>query len=91
MMQTTLGLHQHRTMIKQPLPAGVLTVPELFREAGYLTFNEAKDDYNFQRDRQRMYSPEFKRPTRSQVSAHLVGRDLTWLEQLRDFRGILQF
>jgi arylsulfatase A-like enzyme len=79
-MQTTFGLHHHRTMIKKPLPEGVLTVPELFRQAGYLTFNEAKDDYNFVRDRELMYSPEFKRP---EIRSHLVGRDLTWLRQLR--------
>ncbi|PAY19975.1 sulfatase [Rhodopirellula sp. SM50] len=82
-MQTTHGLHQHRTMIKKPLPDGVVTVPELFRDAGYLTFNEAKDDYNFRRDRDILYSPEFKRPTRKQVNSHMVGRDVSWLKQLR--------
>ena len=82
-MQTSYGLHNHRTMIKKPLPAELKTVPELFRAAGYLTFNEAKDDYNFKRDRQLMYSPEFKRPTRKQVASHMVGRDVSWLEQLR--------
>ena len=82
-MQTTYGLHNHRTMIKLPLPEQVTTVPELFRSAGYLTFNEAKDDYNFKRDRAQMYSPEFNRPTRKQVSGHLIGTDLTWLEQLK--------
>ena len=43
MMQTSLGLHQHRTMIKKPLPNGIFTVPTHFRRAGYVTFNEAKD------------------------------------------------
>ncbi|WP_197452283.1 sulfatase family protein [Rosistilla carotiformis] len=85
-MQTTHGLHQHRTMIKKPLPEGLTTVPELFRQAGYLTFNEAKDDYNFQRDRDAMYSPEFKRPTRRQVNSHLIGRDLSWLQPLQGKR-----
>lgn len=85
-MQTTHGLHNHRTMIKKPLPAELQTVPELFRAAGYLTFNEAKDDYNFQRDRDRMYSPEFERPTRKQVSSHMVGRDVSWLKQLQGQR-----
>lgn len=82
-MQTTHGLHQHRTMIKKPLPDGLVTIPELFRRAGYVTFNEAKDDYNFQRNRDVMYSPEFKRPTRKQVSGHMVGRDVSWLKQLK--------
>ncbi|TWT39865.1 Arylsulfatase [Thalassoglobus neptunius] len=82
-MQTTLGLHQHRTMIKQPLPEDVMTIPELFREAGYITFNEAKDDYNFSRPREKMYSPEFERPG---FKSHLPASDLTWLAQLRDQR-----
>lgn len=82
-MQTSHGLHQHRTMIKMPLPDGMLTVPELFRQAGYLTFNEAKDDYNFERDRKLMYSPEFKRP---KMNGHLAGRDVSWLKQLQGKR-----
>ena len=82
-MQTTHGLHHHRTMIKKPLPEEILTVPELFRQAGYLTFNEAKADYNFERDPDKMYSPEFKRPG---IKGHLVGRDLSWLKQLQGKR-----
>jgi N-sulfoglucosamine sulfohydrolase len=38
------------------LPDTVKTVPELFREAGYFTFNHGKDDYNFTRDRTLLYS-----------------------------------
>ena len=37
-MQTSHGLHQHRTMVKKPLPEGITTIPQLFRKAGYLTF-----------------------------------------------------
>ncbi|QDT01969.1 Arylsulfatase [Rubripirellula lacrimiformis] len=91
-MQTTHGLHQHRTMIKKPLPDDLLTVAELFRTAGYLTFNEAKDDYNFKRDRDLMYSPEFQRPTTRQVHSHMLGRDVSWLKQLqgKTFFGQIQ-
>ncbi|QDV40405.1 Arylsulfatase [Stieleria neptunia] len=91
-MQTTHGLHQHRTMIKKPLPDGVVTVPELFRDAGYLTFNEAKDDYNFARDRDILYSPDFNRPSRKQVNSHMIGRDVSWLKQLqgKPFFGQIQ-
>jgi len=39
MYQTTLGAHQHRTPDKKPLPAGVRTLPEWFRAAGYHTAN----------------------------------------------------
>jgi arylsulfatase A-like enzyme len=38
------------------LPEDVKTVPELFREAGYFTFNRGKDDYNFDYDRSQLYS-----------------------------------
>lgn len=38
------------------LPEGQKTVPELFRDAGYFTFNCGKDDYNFTRDRSLLYS-----------------------------------
>lgn len=87
--QTSLGLHHHRTMIKEKLPDTIRTVPELFRQAGYITFNEAKEDYNFVRDRRLLYSSEFKRP---KVKAHFVGGDLTWLEQLqgKPFFGQIQ-
>lgn len=82
-MQTTYGLQQHRTMIKKPLPEGVKAVPQLFREAGYLTFNEEKTDYNFSYDYNDLYSSDFERPSNSVVKSHLVGLDLTWLEQLK--------
>lgn len=38
------------------LPEGVTTVPELFRKAGYATFNRGKDDYNFTYDRNELYT-----------------------------------
>ena len=79
-MQTSHGLHHHRTMLKKPLPESISTIPELFRVAGYLTFNEEKEDYNFTRDRDRLYSPEFKRP---KMRGHLVGREVSWLKQLQ--------
>ena len=58
MMQTTIGAHNHRSC--RPNFRGkdmgkfdenilsIKTLPELFRKAGYYTFNEGgKDDYNF--------------------------------------------
>ncbi|MEE2639792.1 MAG: sulfatase [Planctomycetota bacterium] len=89
-MQTSLGLHHHRTMLRRPLPPDVLTLPEHFRRAGYLTFNESKDDYNFARDRKLLYSPGFKRPG---FRGHVSGSDYSWLGQLRNrkFFGQLQF
>jgi N-sulfoglucosamine sulfohydrolase len=91
-MQTTYGLHHHETMVKKPLPAGVFTLPELFRKAGYFTFNEAKTHYNFSYNTEDLFSPEFERPPISVVNSHLVGHDLTWLKQLqgRKFFGQIQ-
>lgn len=68
-MQTTFGVHQHRSSRNNApsgskhfnigmihLPDGVRTLPELFRSAGYYTFNEGgKDDYNFVFDRDTFY------------------------------------
>lgn len=82
-MQTSHGLHEHRTMIKKPLPEGITTIPQLFREAGYMTFNEQKTDYNFLYTYSDLFSPEFKRPTKKVMRSHLVAHDLTWLEQLK--------
>jgi len=58
--QIRLGTHVQRSS-RFPgeeiyLPEGVKTVPELFREAGYFTFNRGKDDYNFSYDREKLYS-----------------------------------
>ncbi|MFC1652997.1 sulfatase [Planctomycetota bacterium] len=57
---TTVGTHNHpssRTIEDAIfLPDEVKTVPELFREAGYFTFNAGKDDYNFIYDRSKLYS-----------------------------------
>ncbi|MEM7364332.1 MAG: sulfatase [Pseudomonadota bacterium] len=38
------------------LPEDQKTIPELFRDAGYFTFNRGKDDYNFANDRAALYS-----------------------------------
>lgn len=46
--QYTIGAHQHRTAKKQPLPAGILPVPQLLEKAGYYTCNlDGKTDCNF--------------------------------------------
>ena len=65
-MQTTTGTHQHRSSrtvdgeivpkdLRIHLPKYIKTIPELMKAAGYYTFNNGKDDYNFHYDRKALY------------------------------------
>lgn len=55
--QTTIGAHNHYSSFEtwrgqtfdkwDPTHLGVRTIPEIFRSAGYYTFNEGKNHYNF--------------------------------------------
>ena len=55
-----IGAHDHRSGrvpgYRIQLPEGVVTVPELFRAAGYETYNASKDDFNFTYDRTKLYT-----------------------------------
>ena len=55
-----IGAHDHRSGrvpgYRIHLPEGVVTVPELFRAAGYETYNASKDDFNFTYDRTKLYT-----------------------------------
>lgn len=55
-----IGAHDHRSGrvpgYRIHLPQGVVTVPELFRAAGYETYNASKDDFNFAYDRAKLYT-----------------------------------
>ena len=55
-----IGAHDHRSGrvsgYRISLPDDVVTVPELFRRAGYETYNAGKDDFNFTYDRSALYS-----------------------------------
>lgn len=55
-----IGAHDHRSGrvpgYRIHLPEGVVTVPELFRAAGYETYNAGKDDFNFTYDRSKLYT-----------------------------------
>jgi len=65
MYQTSIGAHHHRSSRgahKIHLPAGIKTVPELFKAHGYYTCNSqenpkrpGKEDYNFVYNRKTMY------------------------------------
>ncbi|WP_276256290.1 sulfatase family protein [Halomontanus rarus] len=57
MYQTAIGAHNHYSSFGEwrgqemerwdPTHLGVRTIPEIFRSAGYYTFNEGKNHYNF--------------------------------------------
>ncbi len=66
-MQTTTGTHQHRSSRNfkkggpvaknlYQVPGKYKAIPQLMMEAGYHTFNNGKDDYNFTYDRAKLYS-----------------------------------
>jgi arylsulfatase A-like enzyme len=62
-MSTTLGVHNHHSSRTEEsaiyLPEGIQTIPEIFKKAGYFTFNNGKDDYNFTYDRKALYSQDY--------------------------------
>lgn len=64
LMPTTLGLHNHHSSRDLAsaifLPDTIKTLPELFKEAGYFTYNQGKDDYNFWYDRRNLYEGDFR-------------------------------
>ncbi len=65
MYQTTIGAHEHYSSFEvwrnvemeewDPNYLGVQTIPELFKKAGYYTFNEGKFHYNFVYDQSNLY------------------------------------
>ena len=95
MMQTSIGAHHHRSGRASfrgqdlgpgfddiRLPKGVSTLPEIFRAAGYWTFNEGgKDDYNFKHDTGKMY--DFIPKGRGIAPASLVSGDC-WKGRKKD-------
>ena len=63
MMSTTLGLHNHHSSRTEEsaiyLSDSIKTIPELFKQVGYFSFNNGKDDYNFSYDRRDLYEQDY--------------------------------
>jgi arylsulfatase A-like enzyme len=65
MYQTTIGAHEHYSSFRvwrgdkmetwDPNHLGIRTIPEIFKHAGYYTFNEGKFHYNFVFRKDRLY------------------------------------
>ena len=81
-MQTTLGTHNHHSSRTEEtairLPDHVTTLPELFRKAGYFTFNQGKDDYNFWYDREDLYAGPY---TTHALYGKSGGRKVAWKDR----------
>ena len=91
-MSTTIGAHNHHSSrTKQSaikLPENLKTIPELFKKAGYITFNNGKDDYNFVYNRRDLYSQDYKiHPLYGKSGVRL---DLSTLVDEQPFFGQIQ-
>ncbi|WP_162555803.1 sulfatase family protein [Reichenbachiella versicolor] len=71
MYQTSIGAHEHYSSFSEwrgtvmeswdPNHLGVRTLPEMFRAAGYYTFNEGKEHYNFVYQSEDLYDHKGKK------------------------------
>lgn len=63
MMSTSLGMHNHHSSRTAEsaiyLADSLKTIPEIFKENGYFTFNNGKDDYNFSYERMDLYEQDY--------------------------------
>lgn len=91
-MSTTTGTHNHHSSRTKEsglyLPNSFKTIPEIFKNAGYFTFNNGKDDYNFIYNRRDLYSQDYKlHPLYGKSGVHL---DLKTLKNKQPFFGQIQ-
>lgn len=91
-MSTTTGTHNHHSSRTKEsgiyLPDGLKTIPELFKNAGYFTFNNGKDDYNFIYKRRDLYSQDYRlHPLYGKSGVHI---DLATLKNNQPFFGQIQ-
>lgn len=92
LMATTIGAHNHHSSRTKEseitLPKGFQTIPEIFKNSGYFTFNNGKDDYNFIYDRLKLYSQDYKvHPLYGKSGIHI---ELSKLKDKQPFFGQIQ-
>ncbi len=92
MMSTTIGAHNHHSSRTKEsaihLPEGLKTIPEIFKNHGYFTFNNGKDDYNFAYNRRDLYSQDFRlHPLYGKSGVRI---NLTTLKDKQPFFGQIQ-
>lgn len=95
--QTTTGTHQHRSSRTEEseiyLPKNIKTLPQIFREHGYETFNKGKDDYNFVYQRDEHYSvknPKPKSGKKNRFSTKVGKADWTGVPKGKPWFGQIQ-
>lgn len=86
-MQTTSGMHHHRSS-RTPadaihLPKGWSTLPELMQQAGYVCFNIGKDDYNYRYDRAKLYSIGETDTQRPKAKRDNGGQAFDWIKLVK--------
>ncbi|MFH6602841.1 sulfatase [Maribacter algicola] len=91
-MSTTTGTHNHHSSRTKEsaiyLPKDIKTIPEVFKENGYFTFNNGKDDYNFVYDRRDLYGQDYRlHPLYGKSGVHL---ELASLRKKQPFFGQIQ-
>ena len=96
MYQTSIGAHEHYSSARiwrgqamyewEPNYLGVRTIPEMFKDAGYYTFNEGKFHYNF------VYNPDelYDRNGRNGFKGAKNGSEWTGRAEGQPFFGQIQ-
>ncbi|UDQ97705.1 sulfatase [Lentisphaerota bacterium WC36G] len=86
-MQTTFGVHQHRSSYKGTeiyLPQNVKTLPEIFKENGYKTGCFGKKDYNFAYKMEDLYDySESKMWSPKRNMTKIFANEQPWFIQLQ--------
>ena len=92
-MQTTTGVHNHRTGrsidIKKRLPDGVEVLPQIMRKAGYFTYNAGKDDFNWQYEWSDYWAGEY---TEKRFFGKAGTPDISWRDRAKGqpFFGVVE-